>query len=463
MSASRYRATINGFVCNTETWDDALERDGKRDEIYFAVNTKRIGRDGTIKHDVTSESQVMGDTLRQNGRVQAGTGSDRGGIRTGDRFPTDTPMLRTIPLDVGRRYPPYTIWEGELADGGDLYMLLPTICEHDDGPDFFQSWLQFQIEIDAKYGQRAKEVFSTIWPVAGPVFDAVSLGLRTLGELNGMWGAFGAPGRRPIGLHRDPANKDGFQFNPNTLALSAETIDEFITQDLTGVGAGLYELTYTDDPHLKGSYTFWVQIEQLGAANVEWSDIGHANGVVAMTTAGGRLFCATTANELWMRDPVHHDVDWQRIGHANGVVGLAAIGDRLFCATDDNRLWTRDTEPRETDWSPIGHANGVVGMTALDGQLFCATKDNGLHVRPPALVDTNWSRVGHANGVLALAAAPGSLYCATSAGLNRRDPVLTDVNWQQIGTAPGVRGLAATGGELFAATSGGRLLVRTRP
>jgi hypothetical protein len=272
MSTGRYRATINGFWCRNETWDDALERDGKRDEIYFSVNTKYVGRDGTIKHDFTGESAVMGDTLRQNGRVRAGSASEFGGIRTGDMFPSNTPMIRTNPLEVGRRYPPYTIWEGDLTEGGDLVMLLPTICEHDDGPDFFQSWLQWQVGVDATYGQRAKEIFTGIWPLAGPVFDAVSLGLKTLDTLNGMWGLFGTPGRRPIGLQRDPANPNGVKFNPTTIALSAETVDEFITQDLTGVGPGLLELTYADDPHLKGVYSFYVQIEKVAGPAGDWAD-----------------------------------------------------------------------------------------------------------------------------------------------------------------------------------------------
>jgi hypothetical protein len=463
VSDARYRVTINGFRCHNETWDALFNEDGKNDEVFIGVNTKVVAPNGTVKRNLDSQSETMGDTLRQPGRVQAGSASNLGGIRTNDSFPaTPTPWLRTLPLD-GHRYPPYVIWEGELADGGDIVMLTPTIWEYDPAESFVEDWINWHVQIDDKFGQRAKDIYSKIWPISAPVFDAVSLGIQTLGKAPGLWGPLGHPMSRPIGIQRNPDDPNGFLFNPQIIALTRESAEYLVNQNDQGLGTGITELLYVDDPHLKGRYSIYLQIEKLTAANAEWTDIGHAGGVVAMTASDGRLFCATTANDLWMRESVHHDVDWQRIGHANGVVGLAAIGDRLFCATNDNRLWTRDTQPREIDWTPIGHANGVVGMTALDGQLYCATNDNGLHVRPPVLADTSWTRIGHANGVLALAAAPGSLYCATSAGLNRRDPVLTDANWQQIGTAPGVRGLAATGGELFAATSADRLLVRRLP
>jgi hypothetical protein len=75
---------------------------------------------------------------------------------------------------------------------------------------------------------------------------------------------------------------------------------------------------------------------------VNWQDIGHANGVVGMTALNNKLFCATNNNRLWTRDPVLFEVNWQDIGHANGVVGMATLNGKLFCATSNNRLWARD-------------------------------------------------------------------------------------------------------------------------
>jgi hypothetical protein len=48
---------------------------------------------------------------------------------------------------------------------------------------------------------------------------------------------------------------------------------------------------------------------------------------------GPKLFCATEDNKLWWRDPVGHEVNWQHIGHANGVVAMTAARGKLFCTT----------------------------------------------------------------------------------------------------------------------------------
>jgi hypothetical protein len=462
MANPRYRASINGFWCHNETWDDVFNWDGKHDEVFLSVNTKVLDANGTVLDNVNSESELMGDTWRLSGRVQAGSASDRGGIVSGDKFPWEQPMIRQNGLNTTLRVPPYAIWEGELPPDRMVF-LTPTIWEWDPGAGAWDGWLAWQQQTDQKYGERAKDIFGRIWPVSAPIFDAVSLGIQTFASLAGLWSPLGRSMRRPIGLQRDPANPDGTVFNSYTIALNSETAEYLVTSNPQGFGNGIRELDYVDDPYLRGVYAVFVQIERLGAIPPVWTDIGHANGVVAMTALDGRLYCVTADNGLWMRDPVHREVDWQRIGHANNVVGLASSGGRLFCATRDNRLWVREAVPWEVNWTDIGHANGVVGMTALDGRLFCATSDNRLWTREPVLSEINWSDIGHANGVVAMAAAPGSIYCATATDLIRRDPVLSDIDWQQVETRSGVRGLAATGADLFAATDNNRLIVRSLP
>lgn len=463
MTTSRYRAAINGFWCHNETWDDALNGDGKHDEVFLDVNVKVVDQSGAVLQNFDSESELMGDTWRLPNRIQAGSASDRGGIVTGDKFPASQPWRRTGGLN-DQRFPPYAIWEGELREGLDMVLLTPTIWEWDPGTGFWDGWLAWQVQTDNTYGKRAKDIFGKIWPVSAPIFDAVSLGIQTVGSMAGIWSPFGQSMRRPVGTRRNPADPDGTLFNPITIALNTETADFLSSSNLQGYGTGIVELRYADDPYFRGVYSIFVQIEKLSGGDPEWTDVGHANDVAAMAAMDGRLFAATHDNSLWMRDAVSHEVDWTRIGHANSVVGLAASGGRLFCVTSDNQLWTREATPVEVNWTPIGHANDVVAMAALNGSLFCATRDNGLHVRPPLLTDVPWTRIGHANGVVAMAGNGGSLYCVTADDLLwRRDPVLSDVNWQEIGKAPDARALAATPAGLFAATSGNRLLRRDFP
>ena len=170
MTTSKYRVAINGFWCRNETWDDAFNWDGWHDEVFLSVNTKVLDPNGTVLDDLNSESELMGDTWRLPGRVQAGSGSDRGGIVSGDKFPWDKPMIRQNGLNTTVRVPPYVMWEGELP-AGRMVFLTPTIWEWDPGAGAWDGWLAWQKQTDEKYGQRAKEIFGKIWPVSAPVFE----------------------------------------------------------------------------------------------------------------------------------------------------------------------------------------------------------------------------------------------------------------------------------------------------
>ena len=325
MTTATYRVSINGFWCRNQTWDNALRIDGKDDEVFLDVNVKVIDPSGAVTQNFDSESELMGDTWNLPNRIQAGSASDRGGIISGDKFPTDQPWRRTGPPN-DRRVPPYTIWEGALQTGQGMVMLTPTVWEWDEGAGFWDGWLAWQVEVDTEYGKRAKEIYGGLWPAARPVFDAVSLGIQTVGTLAGLWSPLGQSMRRPIGLRRDPNNPDGFVFNPATIGLTAETADYLSSANLQGYGNGIVELRYVDDPYLRGVYSIFVQVEKLADTVPGWSDVGHANDVVAMAAMEGRLFAATSDNTLWRRDAVSTPIDWTHIGHANSVTGLAATG-----------------------------------------------------------------------------------------------------------------------------------------
>src|SRR6266849_780508 len=97
MATGKYEVAINGFTCISETWDDALNRDGNHDEVYFVVNTKVAkGGDGTIRLNTDATSAVMGDINGFSGRIQAGCGATwwgnrSGGLVSGDSYPSGEP------------------------------------------------------------------------------------------------------------------------------------------------------------------------------------------------------------------------------------------------------------------------------------------------------------------------------------------------------------------------------------
>lgn len=292
MASGTYEVALNGFTCIGETWDDALNRDGNHDEVYFVVNTKVVnGRSGTTIVNGDATSAIMGDVNGFSGRVQSGSGRT-GGLRGGDSVPTSYPWLQSTDPS-GRNFPPYTIWEGELHEGDDnVIFLTPSIWELDIGGDAVQGWIEWQSRTDSTFGARAKEAYGKIWPVANAVFDAVSLGIQTFATIPGLWGPAGSPRSRPIGLQRDPANPNGSLFNPPIIMLRYETAEYLVTSNPFGRGQGVFSHRYMDDPILRGDYQVYFQIKKVGGANV-WPDgsvLREANDAAVYVIYGGAKF-----------------------------------------------------------------------------------------------------------------------------------------------------------------------------
>jgi hypothetical protein len=458
MPKARFRVTINGFRVVSETWDDALEWDGKRDEVFISCSVKGATGDGQVIFSSQPTTPVMGDVNNLNGRVLAGTASPLGGLRTGDSFPTATPQIRTIPLDPARDYPPFAVWEGDLEQGGNVVFITPAIWEWDPGGNLFEGWLQWHKNTDAAFGQKAKEIYAGNWPAIGWIFDAVSLGIQTAATLT-AGGPIGSSGSRPIGMVKDPADASGrtFVFNPYVLPLTYDRAQALVARSEFGV-PGLISVRYGEDPYWRGDYILYLQVEQVGAADNGWRHVGHANGVRALAGANGRLFCVTGDNVLWTREALSQDIAWSAIGHANGVTAMTALNGKLYSTTSDNGLHVREPFPFDVVWTRIGHANGVVGLAGAASRLFCATNDNTLWARDPVNQDVNWSALGQAGGVTTLAGEANALLGTAQnqilrRGLNPQDP------WQPIDNAPpsGVTGLAVVDGALWATTADNRL------
>ncbi len=192
-----------------------------------------------------------------------------------------------------------------------------------------------------------------------------------------------------------------------------------------------------------------------------WTEIGHAELVTGMASWNGKLYCTTSNNRLWSRDPVTHDIPWQHLGHAGSVVGLAATDGLLYCATSLGDLWQRSIDGFDVPWTKIGQAQLVSAMTSLNGVLYATTTNNKLWCRGTQPYDIPWENLGHAVTVVGLAAAGGKLLCVTANdNLHWREPVGGDIPWQLYGFAEHVVGMTAIGETLYVATREGKLWQR---
>lgn len=276
MAAKRYRVTFNGFRVVSETWDDVSNADGQHDEVFFQSIAKKSQADGTVLYGgatTTKVSATMGDvsspaTLGR--RIKAGSarrpwyqgGGQEGGLITGDRFPEPDPARGPLPSELSHDYPPMLIWEDTISDK-EVVHIIPSMWEWDTASTF-GGWLQALVNTDREFGARAKEIVGPLAGGHGWVFDAVSLGVQTLGSLEGVFRPLGRASSRPIGITRDPANSDNGVFNPMVIELTQATADALLSANPSGDGLGVLSIPYQDDPYLRGHYVLYFQLHRVG-------------------------------------------------------------------------------------------------------------------------------------------------------------------------------------------------------
>jgi len=208
--AGRFRVTLTGFTVNRQTEDNILETDGKGDEVFILADVAQYDRytqdlpgipgaatrlgyndnlhgGGNVTLRRSLVSVVMGDVNNQNNppRIQAGSASSLGGLRTGDRFPTNEPWILSSEPTADR--PPMLLWEGELRRGRDLVTIVPTVWEWDGGNAALRQ--QFAAEIDSyfSYVTRTDQNRGYVWRGLTGV-DIFGAGDRPVGMLaNGYW------------------------------------------------------------------------------------------------------------------------------------------------------------------------------------------------------------------------------------------------------------------------------------
>ena len=261
----RYRVTLTGFYVHNETTDNAAQWDGKRDEVFISTDVKFLDLNGNQVIQGFSPSvpsYVFGDTYKQNPnqRKQAGSASDRGGIRTGDRYPLDDPYSG-VPIQ-GPQWIPLKLWEGDLVQGQNAVVVTPTIWEFDGSQNaaVFNGWVQWaqgttqKLRNSKEFGEMVGAEGATALALTGLSLDlALSFSNQVLGQ----------DGDRPIGVNRSGPT---VSFQPQTLALNYENIESFLSQghEAAGLPRGLYPVQYIDTGEWGGgNYIIYLKVEKV--------------------------------------------------------------------------------------------------------------------------------------------------------------------------------------------------------
>lgn len=259
-NSGQYRVIINGFEVKAETWDDNFHWDGKGDEVEIRTKVTKLNKNGQVIFEDNPESKLMGDTWRLPGRVQAGSKSDKGGLQTGDAFPSSTPWLRTLPLDKASKAPPMVAWQGPLAQGEDAVVITPTIWEWDPGQNALQSWAKWAADLPKELAAKASDL------VGGKLkflVDAVDLGLAAVVSMDKA-GILGNSASRPIGMQKSE-QPDKFEYKPKSLVFTYDSVEALLNgnEEPGGSGIGVFSIPFIDDAYYRGHYLLYVQVERV--------------------------------------------------------------------------------------------------------------------------------------------------------------------------------------------------------
>ena len=257
--ASSFRVTLNGYRVERQTRDDMFERDGVGDEVTLVLGLATIDSEGRFvpRRWGNIFSSLMGQQPRNE--IRAGTGSDRGGLITGDGFPTATPWRRLTPLNPG--IPPNILFEGELTQGANAALIIPTLFESDNTGALRAAYADALERDRPVMTSTIRRMISSSSPAVPEsyVLPGSALGIGNTVTLGHGPLGLGQVDDRPIGMR---ALEGNFGFTPQALVLTYDGARVLARADF-GLGRGVIPVRYQDDRRLEGDYTLFIQVEEL--------------------------------------------------------------------------------------------------------------------------------------------------------------------------------------------------------
>ena len=210
-------------------------------------------------------SRPMGDVNNQPGRIQAGTASSMGGIKSYDNVPSAMPwaMNGTPQSDAL----PLAVWQGQLVQGQNAVVITPSIWEWDGPQDVvsaYWNWWKDVMHSGMKTAQQLAFVQSVFGTPARYALDLQQTQFRAVtGFADDM---FGKAEDRPIGLDVSGTGPDGrpiYAPKLKLITLTYESAEALLKQNVNGRGYGVLAIPYVDNPKFAGNYTLYLKLEKI--------------------------------------------------------------------------------------------------------------------------------------------------------------------------------------------------------
>lgn len=262
----RFRVTLTGFTVNNATVDDALQRDGRGDEVYALANVMELSTSASPRI-LSPESLLYGDTSANSDHrfvIRGGNAGNTGGFVSGNRYPAPGEEPERLPNsadNVQVRLIPMVLWDGFLISGERAVVILPTIWEDDD----------FRGEVRDVWSTQAGSWLRNFAASAAPLVSGNARRSLITRDVDVMTTAIHRNSfDRPIGIDGSAFNLAAdpglATFRPAVMFLTYDSALEAAasTANSSTRGRGVIEITYRDGTaYGPGSYTIFLLVERL--------------------------------------------------------------------------------------------------------------------------------------------------------------------------------------------------------
>jgi hypothetical protein len=136
----RYRLLLTGLEVVRQADDDILGLDGRGNEVMATAVTLTSVPGQREPIVGFARTKLLGDVRGFPDRIQAGTASPQGGLRTGDVVPQNARLPQLRVAATQDRFP-LLLWEGELAETGPRVAVVPILFEWSAAAQYaWSSW-----------------------------------------------------------------------------------------------------------------------------------------------------------------------------------------------------------------------------------------------------------------------------------------------------------------------------------
>jgi hypothetical protein len=244
-----------GFICERETWDDALQLDGKGDEVFLNFLFSMADGSGKTKFESEKRTKTYGDATGDfSDRINVGScvdlfGGAKGGIKAGDKY-----------------YCNDLIGEYDLS-AGDVLSLIPIISEWDPGQDIHLSVLS---DIKGATSEMNQQIVRLVNSAGGNFGSAIKSSsdlekfvisgniLNLPSPVNVVQSLQGKQFTRPIGMFMNGS------FVPKVIILD-KTVLETVSKSNFFYGQGVIPIHYNEEAlgntRDHGNYKILIKVE----------------------------------------------------------------------------------------------------------------------------------------------------------------------------------------------------------